>query len=80
MARYVVEIPVTVTAGANPYLAPARVLLKGQVLELSAAEVTAIGAGNLRAVAATVTAGTMPAAAVTRDQLGEAFAASNATP
>ena len=45
------------------------------MLELSAAEVTAIGAGNLRAVQA---AG--GGAAGTRDQLGESFAASNATP
>lgn len=43
------------------------------MVELAAAEVTAIGAGNMRATSAT-------SATSTRDQLGEAFAASNATP
>ena len=65
MARYVVVTPVTV-AGSG-YAQPARPLAKGQVLELSAAEVTAIGAGNLRAVSTT----TM------HDVLGEAAGVSN---
>jgi hypothetical protein len=49
------------------------VLRKGDVIELTAAEVTVIGAGNMRGTSAT-------SATATRDQLGEAFAASNATP
>lgn len=65
MARYVVTAPVTV-AGSG-YSQPARVLTKGQVVELSAAEVTAIGLGNLRAVAA----------ATMHDQLGEAAGVAN---
>jgi hypothetical protein len=73
MARYVVIASTKVTGSG--YALPDRNLVKGQVLELSAAEVTAIGAGNLRAVQA---AG--GGAAGTRDQLGESFAASNATP
>jgi hypothetical protein len=62
MTRYVVTTPVTV-AGSG-YGQPARVLAKGQVLDLSAAEVTAISSGNLRAVTA-------------RDQLGESAGISN---
>jgi hypothetical protein len=50
VTRYVVVTPVTV-AGSG-YGQPARVLAKGQVLDLSATEVTAISAGNLRAVTA----------------------------
>ena len=50
MTRYVVVTPVTV-AGSG-YGQPTRVLAKGQVLDLSATEVTAISAGNLRAVTA----------------------------
>ncbi len=73
MARYVVVASTKVTGSG--YALPDRNLVKGQVLELTAAEVTAIGAGNLRAVA--VAGG---GAAGTRDQLGESFAASNATP
>ena len=65
MTRYVVVTPVTV-AGAG-YGKPARVVLTKQVLDLSAAEVTAIGAGNLRAVSTT----TM------HDQLGESSGVSN---
>lgn len=65
MTRYVVTAPVTVAASG--YAAPARTVAKGQVLELSAAEVTALGAGNLRAVATS----TM------HDQLGESAACSN---
>lgn len=65
MARYVFTAPVTIAA--TDYQHPGRVHAKGQVLELSAAEVTTIGAGNLRAVAST----TM------HDTLGEAYAVSN---
>lgn len=65
MARYVVTAPVTVPASG--YTAPARPVAKGQVVELSPAEVTALGAGNLRAV----TASTM------HDQLGEGSGISN---
>ena len=62
MTRYVVVTPVTV-AGSG-YGQPARTVTKGQVLELSATEVTAIGAGSLRAVTA-------------HDQLGESAGISN---
>jgi len=62
MARYVVVTPVTV-AGSG-YGQPARLLAKGQVVELSAAEVVQVGAGNLRAVTA-------------HDQLAEGPAVSN---
>jgi hypothetical protein len=71
MARFVVIKPVSV-AGSG-YAMPPRMHKVGDVLELSAAEVTTIGAGNLRAAQAT------GAAAQTRDQLGEAFAVSNAS-
>ncbi len=74
MARYVVTASTKVTGSG--YALPDRNLVKGQVLELTAAEVTAIGAGNLRAV----TAGAGTGAAGNRDTLGESFAASNATP
>lgn len=65
MARYVVTVPVTV-AGSG-YNSPPRVVHKSEVLELTAAEVTAIGGGNLRAVSA----------ATTHETSGEAFAVSN---
>ena len=65
MARYVVVTPVTV-AGSG-YAQPAGSLVKGQVLELSPAEVTAIGARNLRAVST----------ATMHDQLGRAAGVSN---
>jgi hypothetical protein len=78
MARYVITAPVVVPFVS--YAQPARVLRKGDVVELSAAEVTAIGAGNMRAVVSNVTTGSMPGGAGNRDQLGEAFAASNASP
>lgn len=65
MARYIVTSPVTI-AFLN-YLSPGRTHRKGDAVELTAAEVTAIGAGNLRAVS-TVTA---------HDQLGEAVGVSN---
>lgn len=47
MARQIITKPVTI-AGSG-YANPPRVLKPGDVVELSAAEVTAIGAGNLRA-------------------------------
>lgn len=53
-----------VTIAASGYGQPARVLKKGQTVELSAAEITAIGAGNMRAT-------------VQRDSLGEHVAVSN---
>lgn len=68
MARYVLTAPVTVPASG--YAQPARVLPKGTVLELSAAEVaviTALVSGSLRTVTATTA----------HDQLGEAVAVSN---
>lgn len=63
-----VTTPVTVPAAG--YAQPARVLRKGDVVELSASEVTTIGAGNLRAV-------TLMAATARHDQLGEAVGVSN---
>lgn len=63
MARYVVVVPVTVASSG--YQAPGRTHTKGQVVELSAAEVAAIGAGNLRA------------ANTAHDFAGESFAVSN---
>jgi hypothetical protein len=65
MTRYVLVAPVTVAASG--YRQPARPLPKGAVVELSAAEVTAVGAGNLRAVTTTVL----------HDQLGESASVSN---
>ncbi len=65
MARYVVVVPVTVPAVG--YTQPAVVVTKGQVLELTAAQVTVIGAGNLRAVSTTTA----------HDQLGESAGVSN---
>lgn len=79
MARYVMTAAVTLPFVA--YTQPGRLLRKGDVVELTAAEVAAIGAGNMRALAALpATSGTMAAASGTRDQLGTAYAASNATP
>jgi hypothetical protein len=65
MTRYVVAV--TTTVAGSGYTAPARTVVKGQVVELSASEVTAIGGGNLRAV----TSSTM------HDQLGESAGISN---
>lgn len=65
MSRYVVIAPVVVTPVS--YALPGRTHKKGDVIELSAAEVTAIGAGNLRAVSATTT----------HETSGEAFGVSN---
>ncbi|HEY2638431.1 MAG TPA: hypothetical protein VGI66_00920 [Streptosporangiaceae bacterium] len=71
MTRYVVTKPVAV-AGSG-YTQPPRNHKIGDVVELNTAEVTAIGAGNLRAVTVA------NPYAQTRDQLGEAFAVSNST-
>jgi len=65
MTRYVVTAPVTV-AGSG-YNSPPRTLHRGESVELTAAEVTAIGAGNLRAASTTTT----------HETSGEAFAVSN---
>lgn len=65
MARYVVAV--TTTVAGSGYSSPARLVTKGQVLELSSTEVTAIGSSNLRAVT-TSTA---------HDQLGESAGVSN---
>ena len=62
MSRQVLTADVTIAA--TDYNHPARVLKKGQAVELSAAEITAIGGGNMRAT-------------TSRDQLGEGFAVSN---
>jgi hypothetical protein len=65
MARYVVTAPVTVPGSGHGQ--PDRTVTRSQVVDLSPAEVAAIGAGNLRPVSAT----TM------HDVLGEAVGASN---
>jgi hypothetical protein len=62
MARYILTKAVTIAA--TDYAHPARVLLPGHVVELSAAEVTAIGAGNMRST-------------TYRDQLGLAVGVTN---
>jgi hypothetical protein len=49
------------------YQSPGRTHRKGETVELSAAEVTALGAGNLRAVSTTTQ----------HDQLGEAVGVAN---
>jgi hypothetical protein len=74
MARYVVTAPCVITPVS--YQLPGRSHVRGQVLELTAAEYTALGGASvLRAVAAGGTG-----ASVTRDQLGTPYAASNSTP
>ncbi|HEY2085606.1 MAG TPA: hypothetical protein VGH54_06170 [Mycobacterium sp.] len=65
MTRYVVTA--TTTVAGSGYTSPARTLRKGEVLELSASEVSAISGSNLRAV----TTSTM------HDQLGESAGCSN---
>jgi hypothetical protein len=65
VSRYVITAPVTVP-GNGPGQPP-RTVTKSQVVDLSPAEVTALGAGNLRAV----TTSTM------HDQLGESAGISN---
>jgi hypothetical protein len=62
MSRQVLTADVTIAA--TDYQHPERKLKKGQTVELSAAEITTIGAGNLRAT-------------LFRDTLGEAFGVSN---
>lgn len=65
MARFILTSPVSI-AFAN-YFNPGRQHRKGDVVDLSPAEVTAIGAGNLRAVSTTTV----------HDQQGEAVGVSN---
>jgi len=65
VARYVVTKATTVSGSG--YNQPPRTVHAGEVLDLTAAEVTALGAGNLRAVSA----------ATTHETSGEAFAVSN---
>lgn len=67
MARYMVIAPVSLPFVS--YASPARVLKKGDVVDLTAAEVTLIGAGNLRTVTTTTA----------HDQLGLAVGASNSS-
>jgi hypothetical protein len=62
MARQIITKAVTIAA--TDYAHPARVLKPGDVVELTAAEVTALGAGNMRATSF-------------RDQLGLAVGVSN---
>lgn len=65
MARFIVIVPVVIAA--TDYQHPARIHFVKQIVELSAAEVTAIGAGNLRAITT----------ATVHDQQGEAVGVSN---
>ena len=65
MARYLVTAAVTVAASS--YASPGGYWPKGACLEATAAMVTAIGAGNLRAIDT----------AHQHDALGEAVAVSN---
>jgi hypothetical protein len=65
VSRYVVTTTTTVPGGGPGQ--PARTVAKSQVVDLSPAEVTAIGAGNLRAVTSTSM----------HDQLGESAGISN---
>lgn len=74
MARYVVTAPFVIPAAG--YSQPERRHKKGDVVELSASEVSAItgAGGTLRTVTATAKSATQ-----THDTLGEAFAVSNST-
>lgn len=65
MSRQVLTKPVVIPASG--YGQPERKHKAGDVVELSAAEITAIGAGNMRVVTA----------ATAHDQLGEAVAVAN---
>jgi hypothetical protein len=65
MARYVLTSAVTLPFVS--YLSPARTMKKGDVVDLSPAEVTAIGAGNMRAATT----------ATVHDQLGLSVGVSN---
>jgi len=71
-ALYIVETTVTV-AGVR--------YQKGQTVALTAAQVTAIGAANLRAVVQNIVAPAVPAmsASQTHDTLGEAAGVSNSS-
>ena len=64
MSRQVLTADVTIAA--TDYQHPERKLKKGQTVELSAAEITAIGAGNMRVTAP-------------RDALGEHVGVSNSS-
>lgn len=74
MARYVVTAPFVIPAVS--YSQPERRHKKGDVVELSASEVTAINGvgGTLRTVTATAKSATQ-----THDTLGESFAVSNSS-
>jgi hypothetical protein len=65
MSRQILTKPVVIPASG--YGQPERKHKAGDVVELSAAEVTALGAGNMRAVTV----------AVAHDQLGEAVGVGN---
>lgn len=65
MAKFILTTAAQV-AFAN-YLSPGRQHFKGQTVDLSAAEVTALGAGNMRAVTTTTA----------HDQMGEAVGVAN---
>lgn len=65
MTRYVVTAPVTVAPSG--YTSPGGYWPKGAVIEATAAMVTAIGGGNLRAVSSSTA----------HDQLGESAGVSN---
>jgi hypothetical protein len=65
VTRYVVTT--TTTVAGSGYATPARTVAKGQVVELSSSEVSAIGGGNLRAVTSSTA----------HDQLGESSGVSN---
>jgi hypothetical protein len=79
VARVVIEVGCVIAAiyasGPGATGKPPEVLVKGMVLEVTAAQAAAITAagGTTRAVSVT-------AATSVRDQMGESFAASNATP
>jgi hypothetical protein len=65
VTRYVVTA--TTTVAGSGYTSPARTVRKGEVLELSASEVSAISGSNLRAVSSSTA----------HDQLGESSGISN---
>jgi hypothetical protein len=68
MTRYVLAAPVTIPP--TGYATPGKVLPKGTVVELSAAEVSAVNAINASALRTGATA---------RDAMGEPFGVSNST-
>ena len=87
MARVVIEKQVTVPAGGaggfNAGPASGEVLRVGQVLEVTTAQaamLTALGCTTRAVGGPAPVPGTLGPAAVTRDQLGTAYAASNASP